>query len=302
MVRQGYTPGALRIARDRIHAADMSRVIVTGFISIDFIAHVEGFAPVAVPAQASDLDVACGGRAANQAMALTAIEQEVALLARVGTDEHATVLTEELLELGVSIEHLQQSPSATGIRLISEMQDGSRSVTVYRGANDYLGADDLNRRADALRTAAAVGVTTEPAPAVVRRALEIARTAGVPTVLTHAPTHKPMSDGILENADVVVVSDATCSGLLDPGVTKEHPEAALRALVQRGANAVVLLTPTRALLATANDTREVSSPGRLDTEDAVDAFAAGMLQGLAEGDGLEPSVLRGVRTSCLLVD
>jgi ribokinase len=280
----------------------MARVLITGFITIDFIAHVEGFASTAVPEQATDLDVACGGRGANQAMALTAIEGEVSLLARVGTDEHASLLTEELLEIGVGTEFLQQAPAQTGLRLIAEQADGTRQVTVFRGANDYLSVDDLNRRAEALRQVGAVGVTTEPAPAVALRALEIAAQGNIPTVLTHAPSAKPTSDRLLANASVVVCSDATCTGLLDPGVTKEHPEAALRALVQRGAPAVVLLTKTRALLATATDVREVASPGRLDTEDAVDAFVAGMLQGLAEGDALEPSVLRGVRTGCLLVD
>ena len=63
-----------------------------------------------------------------------------------------------------------------------------------------------------------------------------------------------------------------------------------------------MLTRNRALLATAQDVREVSSPSPLDGEDAVDAFVAGLLQGLAEGDALEPAVLRGVRTGCLLCD
>ena len=39
---------------------------------------------------------------------------------------------------------------------IAEMADGSRQVTVFRGANDYLTVDDLNRRAEALRTAAGI--------------------------------------------------------------------------------------------------------------------------------------------------
>lgn len=280
----------------------MARVLVTGFISIDFIAHVEGFAATTVPEHATSLDVACGGRAANQAMALTAVESDVVLLARVGTDEHATLLTEELLELGVGTELVQQAPSPTGIRLIAEQADGTRQVTVFRGANDFLTVDDLNRRAEDIRTVGAVGVTTEPAGAVALRALEIAAQGNVPTVLTHAPSAKPVSDRLLANASVVVCSDTTATGLLDPGVAKEHPEAALRALVQRGAPAVIMLSATRALLATATDVREVPSPGRLDGEDAVDAFVAGMLQGLAEGDPLEPSVLRGVRTSCLLCD
>lgn len=280
----------------------MPRVLVTGFITIDFIAHVEGFASTAIPEQASALDAACGGRAANQAMALTAIEGDVALIARVGNDEHASLLTDELLEIGVGAEYLQQAPGPTGLRLIAEQDDGTRQVTIFRGANDYLSVDDLNRRADAFRTAAAIGVTTEPAGAVTARALEMAAQAKIPAVVTHAPSAKPVSDRLLANATVVVCSDATCSGLLDPGVARQHPEAALRALVQRGAPAAILLTATRALLATAADVREVASPGRLDGEDAVDAFVAGLLQGLSEGEALEPATLRGIRTGCLLVD
>ncbi|MCZ4495460.1 MAG: ribokinase [Thermoleophilia bacterium] len=280
----------------------MTRVLITGFITIDFIAHVEGFPSTMVPEQAKELDVACGGRAANQAMALTAIESEVALLARVGSDEHATLLTDELLEIGVGTEFVQQPPSMTGIRLIAEQADGTRQVNVFRGANDYLSVDDLNRRAESIREFAVVGVTTEPAGAISVRALEIAEAAGIPTVLTHAPSAKPVTDRVLAAAGVVITSDTTCSGLLDPGVAREHPEAALRALIQRGARSAVLLTRTRAILAIGDDIREVASPGRLDTEDAVDAFAAGLMQGLAAGDGMEPSVLRGVRTANLLVD
>lgn len=280
----------------------MSDVLVTGFISIDFIGHVEAFPDAAVAQQARELDVACGGRAANQAMALTAVEGDVALIARVGTDEHATLLTEELLDLGVGSEFVQSAPSATGMRMISELPDGTQHVVTYRGANDFLTVDDMNRRAAAFHAASAVGVTTEPAGAVVVRALELAKQGGASSVLTHHASARPVTDRMLAAPDILVVSDATCTGLIDPGIAQTQPEAALRALGQRGAKAVVLLSRTRALLAIGADLREVQSPGRLDSEDAVDAFVAGLLQGLSEGEKLEPAVLRGVRTSCLLVD
>lgn len=280
----------------------MARVLVTGFITIDFIATVEGFATDVVPIQASELAVACGGRAGNQVMALAAIEAEAALLGRVGNDEHATVLTEELLELGVGVDLLQQAPEVTGMRLVAETADGRRAMTVYRGANDYLAADDLNRRADAIREAAAFGVTTEPAAAVSLRALEIAASGGVPTVLTHNPTMKPVSEALIAAADVIVCSDTGSSGLIDPGIAQAQPAAAIRTLIQRGAKSAVLLSAKRAVYATADSVREVSSPGRLDTEDATDAFVAGLLHGLACKDPVELAVLRGIRTSCLLVD
>lgn len=280
----------------------MPAVLVIGFITIDFVVHVDALAGTVVPEQARELDVACGGRAANQAMALAAVEAQPALLARVGSDEHAAVLITELVDLGIDVSAVEAAPEATGVRLISQLPDREHAISVYRGANDHLSVDDLNRRTQVIGAAGAVGVTTEPAGAITLRALEIARQAGVPTVLTHAPTTRTVSDRVLSAADVVVTSVSTCTGLLDPGVAATSPEAAVRAIVQRGAPAVVLLAQDRALLATADDVRQVPSPGRLDSEDAVDAFAGGLLVGLANGEPVTESVLRGVRTSCLLID
>jgi sugar/nucleoside kinase (ribokinase family) len=186
--------------------------------------------------------------------------------------------------------------------VISDREDGELAIVSFRGANDYLCVDDLNRRLDAFNNASAVGVTSEPAGAVTLRALELARQAGVPGVLTHAASHRHVSDRVLATASVIIVSDSTCHGLLDPGVARNQPEAAARALVQRGAPAVVLLTAGRALLATAEGVKQVASPGRLDSEDAVDAAAAGILHGMSMGEPIDQAVMRGVRIGNLLVD
>lgn len=279
----------------------MSDILVVGFISIDFVGHVEGLPTLQLAAKASDFDVACGGRAANQAMALTAIESQVALIARLGNDQHAELLRDELIELGVESDGVLEAPESTGLRLIAELPDGTQSAVVYRGANDYLGVDDLNRRAETFAAAAAVGVTTEPMGAVVLRALELAQQASTRTVLTYHPG-LTISDRIIAAPDVLVVSDQTSAGLLDPGLVEQHPDHAARALVQRGAKAVVLLTGRRALLATPEDIRQVQAPSDLSREDAVDAFVAGLLQGFAAGERLEEAVVRGVRVACLLVD
>ncbi len=279
----------------------MSGILVVGFISIDFIGHVDTLPTLQQPAKAGEFDVACGGRAANQAMALTAVEAEVSLIARLGHDQHAEMLEEELVDLGVGIDTVDHAPDNTGLRLIAELPDGQQTAVVYRGANDYLSVDDLNRRVDSFAGASAVGMTTEPMGAVVLRGLELARQTGARSVLTYNPG-LPLSDRVLAAADVVVVSDATCAGLLDADLASTKPEHAARALIQRGAPAVVLLSGRRAVLATADDVRALDAPGDLAREDAVDAFAAGLLHGFSLGEALEQSVMRGVRVSCLLVD
>jgi ribokinase len=192
------------------------------------------------------------------------------------------------------------APSATGVRLIAEAEAAGQTVVAWPGANDFLTVDDLNRRASLFSAADVVSITAEPAGAIVRRALELATQAGKTSVLTYV-AGSDLSDAILSSADVLVLSDSTCHGLLDPGMTREQPEHAARVLSQRGAKAVVLLTPDRVLLARGAEAKMVASPQPLDSEDAVDAFVAGLTQGLADGDQLESAIIRAVRAACLLV-
>lgn len=250
---------------------------------------------------ATEFDAACGGRAANQAMAVTAIEGSVALITRLGSDQHASVLQDELSELGIDATAIGTAPAATGMRSICVLESGEQQIVTYAGANDFITVDDLNRRAEMFANAKAVGVTTELAGAVVLRALELAAQHDCKRVLTHSPGSE-VTDRVLSSTDVIVLSSTQSSGLLDTGLAGRQSEHAARALCQRGAPAVILLTPDNAVLATAQGAKMMPSPTALDTEDAVDAFVGGLLTGLSAGESMEQSLTRGVRIACLLVD
>jgi sugar/nucleoside kinase (ribokinase family) len=276
-------------------------IVCVGWISLDVIGHVDAFPTAQAHARAGDFDAACGGRAASQAMAISAVEGSVSLVARIGSDTNAELLQAELIELGIDADNVLAAPAPTGMRMVAEQPDGQQLAVVFAGANDYLTVDDLNRRSELFAAAAVVGVTAEPAGAVLARALELARAGDARTVLTHTPGAQ-LSDRVLAAADVLVVSASGCAGVLDPGMTQERPAHAARVLVQRGARNVVVLTSRAAILADADGARELPSPTPLDAEDATDAFAAGLITGLAEGESIEHAMARGVRVAGLLVE
>src|SRR5688572_22571943 len=114
----------------------MAGVLCVGWIMLDFIGHVDAFPNATMPVMANDFDVACGGRAANQAMALTALDCEVELIARLGEDEHGELLRAELEEMGVGSESVQSAPSATGIRLVCDAGEAGQTRVVWPGANE----------------------------------------------------------------------------------------------------------------------------------------------------------------------
>jgi ribokinase len=280
----------------------MADILVVGWISLDFIGHVDEHPTPGAPAIAGEFDAACGGRGANQAMAVTAVEGSPALIARLGADQHASVLREELTDLGIDDSYVSEAPVATSLRTISQREmDNSQAVVIHPGANDYLTVDDLNRRSSAFVDAKVVAVTAEPAGAVVLRALELAAQHNCRSVLTHVPGAH-LSDQVISGCDVLVVSSTLANGVLDPELATTQPEFAARALHQRGAKAVILLTPDAAMLATADGAKMMPSPTPLDKEDSADAFVGGLVTGMAVGETLEQALVRGVRIACLLVD
>lgn len=279
----------------------MSDILLVGWVLLDFVGYVDAFPVTGGTAVARDFDAACGGRAANQAMAITAVEGDVALIAHVGSDRHADVLLEELGDIGVLPDFITPAPAATGMRLVSLRDDGKRQSVTYAGANEFLTVDDINRRSPAFAAARVVGVTAEPAGAVTLRALELAQMSGIPRILTHVPGAQ-LSDRVLEACGILVVSASQAHGVLDPTLATEQPEHAARALLQRGAGTVIVLSGDRAVIVDAQGTRMMPSPSPLDGEDACDAFVGGLLIGLSMGERIDQALTRGVRVACLLVD
>lgn len=279
----------------------MSDILTIGWVTLDFIGRVTALPTVETAAWVKDFDASCGGRAANQAMAVSAVEGSVALIARLGSDQHAAMLREELEDIGVSIDFVTDAPAATGMRMIAQEDDGPQLMMSYGGANLHLTVDDLNTRREAFANARAIGITAEPAGAVVLRAQELAGYYGKPVVLTHV-SGQHVSDRVLAGCSVLIASTSACTGLLAPEVARQQPANAARALCQRGAPAACLLTSDHAYCAVGDEVQQIPSPGALDHEEAMDAFVAGVLMGLAEAEPVQRAVLRGVRVACLLVD
>ncbi len=278
-----------------------ARIVVAGWIALDYLIGLGGLLSAGDDVDVMQLEVACGGRGANQAMAVAALGLDVGLIGRVGDDEYADVLLEELIECGVDTRHVETSPDRTGIRFVHELDGGRRAVAAAPGANEYLSVDDFNRRIQAIGECSVFAISDELPGAVVRRALDIAREAGVPSVLSHRSGVQP-SDALVAAADVLVVADFAGSGLIAPGLARERPREAVRVLSQRGAHTAILLAHDTVLVADQLSSRFVDAPQPIASEDATDAFIAGLLQGLAVDESIDQAVLRGVRAATLLVD
>lgn len=240
-----------------------------------------------------------GGKGSNQAVAAARAGGRVHFITRLGTDAFADLALSTWGEAGV-VPEVERSPeSYTGAAFIFlESGTGQNAVLIAPGAAGLISEEDIDGKADLIR-GASVFVTQleQPIPAAIR-ALQVAREAGVTTILNPAPA-APLPDGTLALCDWVTPNESEAEGLT--GIVVADPqtaEAAARALVARGAGGVVVtLGGQGALLlheGAATHLPALKAGEVVDTTGAGDAFNGGFAVALSEGRPPEEAVRFGI--------
>lgn len=297
----------------------MSRIVVLGSANMDLVVRQPRLARPGETLAGTSFATGPGGKGLNQAIAAARAAgsaDTVAFLGCVGDDAFGHRLVEALRAAGVDADGIRTvtAPAAagsTGVAAISVTDDGENAIVVVPGANADDALTDADRRA--IAGAAFLLVQLERPLTLVRAALELARTAGVRTVLTPAPA-VPAAAELVPLADVVIPNDGEAAVLLralDPkGAAGDGPEAAARALSARAAGgdgsgiAVVTRGAAGAIVARGGTllapvaARAVHA---VDTTGAGDTFAGVLVAWLAEGAELADALAAASAAASLAV-
>ena len=156
-----------------------------------------------------------GGKGSNQSVAAAMAGGRVHFITRLGADAFAEIAQATRAKAGVVPEVKVDHDSYTGAAYIFiENATGNNAIIVAPGAAGRVSVQDVEEKADLIRSAAIfVTQLEQPIPAA-QRALEIARAAGVTTILNPAPaaswisrTVTRKSFGLPSNAGL---SDSDC--------------------------------------------------------------------------------------------
>jgi ribokinase len=272
----------------------MADVVVLGSLNMDLVVraahiprpgetvHGEGFATIP------------GGKGANQAAAAARLGASVEMIGRVGQDSFGPLLLANMQAQGVGTAHITtDSDAPSGIALIAIAQDGENAIIVAPGANGRVSSDDVDNAADLIAGARLLVMQFEIPLPVVRGALTLAQSSGVPVILNPAPAY-PVEPGFLQGVHYLVANE-TEAELLTGVVVCDLPSAtqAGQALVDLGIPVgIVTLGAQGALFATAD--RSAHVPARqvhvVDTTAAGDAFVGGLAVALLKGLDLDEAV------------
>jgi ribokinase len=250
-----------------------------------------------------------GGKGSNQAVAAamaSAAGGKTHFITRLGKDAFADIARATWDRAGVVAEVTEDAESYTGAAYIFiEEATGNNAIIVAPGAAGRVSVADVEAKRDLIE-GAAVFVTQleQPIPAA-RRALEIARAAGVRTILNPAPA-ATLDDAMLALCDIVTPNESEAEALTGMAVTSvAEAEAAADALLARGVGAVVVTLGGNGALYR-DRTRSVHVPvisagPVVETTGAGDAFNGGFAVALSEGKDVVEAVRFGCATAGISV-
>ncbi|MEO6923765.1 MAG: PfkB family carbohydrate kinase, partial [Bryocella sp.] len=144
--------------------------------------------------------------------------------------------------------------------------------------------------------------------AVVERGLELARAAGVPTILNPAPAPtQPLPESMIALADFIIPNETEAAILTGMPVEDiAQAKAAAKKLQAMGARNVILTLGSKGALVVTEDGAETIVPSFsagtvVETTGAGDAFCGGLAAALAEGQPLLEAVRFGCATAGISV-
>ena len=247
-----------------------------------------------------------GGKGSNQAVAAARAGGDVRFISRIAKDAFGDLALRTWAEAGVVPEVTETHRGYTGAAcIVVEVGTGNNAIIVAPGAAAEISEADIEARADLIRSASVfVTQLEQPLPAAIR-ALQIAKEAGVTTVLNPAPA-TPLPNGTLALCDWLTPNESEAEGLTGIAVTDlATAEAAARKLILMGAGGVVVtLGAQGALLATGDCALHlpaVDAGPVVETTGAGDAFNGGFAVALSEGRSAEEAVRFGIATAGLSV-
>lgn len=274
------------------------RIVILGIFVADATFRAERAPHMGETVIGDSFSLSPGGKGSNQAVAAAKLGANVTFLSKLGLDPFAEMAFKTWDEVGVKSQVTQVADSYTGAaNIFVDKGTGENAILVCPGAATTISAADIEANAEVIRSSAIFMTQLEqPVPAALR-ALEIARGAGVRTILNPAPA-TTLPEGMLALCDYVTPNEHEAEVLTGmPARSIDEARRAAEAFLSKGVgHAVITLGRRGAVVCSGGVSEHVPAfdyGSVVETTGAGDAFNGALAAALVRGDDLVAAVRFG---------
>lgn len=247
-----------------------------------------------------------GGKGSNQAVAAARAGGDVHFISRLGRDAFADMALSIWSDAGVTPAITQHDDSYTGAAYIFiEEASGDNAIIICPGVAGTISPADIEANRALIEGADVFVTQLEQPMEAAHVALEVARGAGVKTILNPAPAAE-IAPEMLALCNYVTPNESETEGITGVAVTSvADAEKGADALLAKGVGAALITLGENGVFykdATRSFHQPAMSAGPVvETTGAGDAFNGGFAVGLAEGMSAEDAVRFGCATAGISV-
>jgi len=285
----------------------VSKIVVIGSLNMDLIAIAPRLPVAGETLIGSQYLSEPGGKGANQAYAAAKLGGDVAMLGRIGTDDHGIRIRTNLEAVGCNVTALRAIDGTSGVAMIFVAASGENSIVVIPGANERYLPTDLAADGHALTGTQYVLLQLETPIQTVIAAAREARRHQAKVILDPAPAPLTLPPELLRSVDILTPNEAEATQLVNGAPTELTPDQARgvsKHLHSMGAKTVIIKLGAKGCLLNEGETMTLIPAPQVnvvDTTGAGDVFNAAFAVASSEGASLIEACRFAVRAAALSV-
>ena len=195
----------------------MKRALVIGSLNMDTTVKVEELPKLGETIFGDDFYESCGGKGANQAVAISKLGMETEMIGMVGKDSQGEKLIQNLNKYGIKSDNIIKSDDLTGRAIITVDKKGDNNIIVIPGSNFKITKEYIQEKQDVIASSDVVILQNEIPFETVEFSLLKAKELGKITIFNPAPARQ-LSEKIFKNTDYLILNETEMEEIFGIGI------------------------------------------------------------------------------------
>lgn len=283
----------------------MKKALVIGSLNMDITAKVKNLPKLGETIFSNNFYESCGGKGANQAVAISKLGMKTEMIGMVGTDEQGENLINNLKKYNVKSDNIIRRPGLTGRAIILVDENGNNSIVVIPGNNFKITEKDIDEKVNIINESDIIILQNEIPLKVVGYILKKSKELNKVTVFNPAPA-TCLNDDIYRNTDYLILNETEMEEIFS--ISLENNKYIEKLLNEKKLknikNIILTLGESGSILFDSEDNikkYEAYKVKAIDTTAAGDSFIGAFVLKLCETGNKEQAIKYATAVSAIVV-